>query len=418
MIQIYLVPGFMGFQAIGELTYFRRVPPMLAQLLRELGHDKVEVHECSTFPSGSIARRAQRLLTFIAERGGAQADGIHIVGHSTGGLDARLLSAPGVRLVPGVLEEEIGRRIRSVITISTPHYGSPLANLLLAQPLFRRALEMIGVLGLNPSGRLVLLAVARIMETVARADDWLGRTDTFLDTVVNKVLKRIGKEANDPIWDFLRELSNDQGAAIQLTMESMHLFNAAVADRPGTQYSSLITVAPPPPRSFRRADFLSPVKAVSMGAFWALYRIAASVSKQYPYTALDIEALNLNDHSAPIEITKASNDGIVPCQSQAYGKVLDVVLCDHLDVVGQFPGAGGDSHADWLPCGAGFGEDQFRRAWSLVAREIVECTPNKRRTAAPAIKEPARLRRAPPSSNGASASRNGKQKPRAITTVN
>lgn len=410
MIQIYLVPGFMGFQSIGDLCYFRRVPQMLGQLLGELGHDKVEVHECPTFPSGSIARRAQRALQFISDHGGKQAESIHIVGHSTGGLDARLLAAPGVRLVPGVMEEQIGKRIHSVVTISTPHYGTPMANLLLALP-FQKTLRMVGFLGLAPRGRAALLGLARVMNMVARADDWMGRTDTFLDTVVNKVLKGIGKEADDPIWDFLREISNDQGAAIQLTLEAMHLFNAAVADRQGTRYSSIVTVAPPPPGSFRREHFISPVKAASTFVFWALYRMAASASKQYPYTALDIEALNLNDHSAPIVIRKSSNDGIVPCQSQAYGKVLDVVLGDHLDVVGQFPGSGGDRHADWLPCGADFGEDQFRHAWSLVAREISGNLPAKRRAARlapappPVIVEPARERKAPSSKNGKSKSK-------------
>lgn len=413
MIQIYLVPGFMGFQSFGEAAYFRRVPEMLSQALRELGHDDIHVYESPTLPSGSIARRAQRALQFMKEHGGEQADSIHVVGHSTGGLDARLVAAPGVRLVPGGLEEQIGQRIRSVVTVSTPHFGTPMANVLLAIP-FRKTLEMIGLLGMQPRGRTALLALARGLEMVARADDWVGRTDTFLDTVVNKVLKRIGRDADDPIWAFLRELSSDQGGAIQLTMESMHLFNAAVADRPGTQYSSVISVAPPP-RSFplRRADFLSPVRAVSVFAFWALYRMASAVPDQYPCTALDVETLNLNERSAPITITKTSNDGVVPCQSQAYGKVLDIVLGDHLDVVGQFPGSGGDSHADWLPCGAGFGEDEFQRLWSKVAQEIAGNIPAPRRAARrePRIEEPARARKAP-------SSKNGKSKSKLVSTIN
>lgn len=388
MTQIYLVPGFMGFQSLGDAAYFRRVPAMLAKLLGQLGHDDVEVYECPTLPSGSIARRAQRALQFMEAHGGEQAASIHVVGHSTGGLDARLVAAPGVRLVPGGLEEQIGRRIRSVVTVSTPHFGTPMANAMLALP-FRRVLACIGLLGNTPRGRAALVALSRALEAVARADDWMGRSDTFLDTVVNKVLKRIGTDEGDPIWEFLRELSSDQGAAIQLTMESMHLFNAAVSDRPGTQYSSVISVAPPP-RSFpfRRDDFLSPVRAVSVFAFWALYRMTSAIPDQYPCTALDIETLNLEEHSSPVKITRTSNDGIVPCQSQAYGKVLDIVLGDHLDVVGQFPGSGGDSHADWLPCGAGFGEDEFQKLWSRVAREIADNIPVKRRAARPAPKAP------------------------------
>jgi triacylglycerol lipase len=404
MTHIYLLPGFMGFQSFGEIAYFRRVPKMLVELLGELGHDRIEVHECPTIPTGSIARRAQQALEFIAGHGGEQAESIHIIGHSTGGLDARLLATPGARLVTGRLEERIGRRIHSIVTMSTPHYGSPIAYLLRSLP-FRKTFEMLGLLGVKPHGRRGFLALARVIELVARSDDWTGRTDTFLDTIVNKVLKRVGKDADDLTFKFLRDLSNDQGASIQLTMEAMHLFNAAVADRPGTQYSSIICVAPPPSSfPFRPADFLSPVRAVSIFAFWALYRITSAVPRQYPCTALDIETLNLNEHSAPIEITKASNDGVVPCQSQAYGKVLDIVLGDHLDVVGHFPYSGGDRHADWLPCGAGFDEDQFRRVWSLVAREIAGNIPVKRR-AARTLEAPARASKAPTSKNGKSKSK-------------
>ncbi|MEO5725532.1 MAG: hypothetical protein ABI134_30460 [Byssovorax sp.] len=413
MTQIYLVPGFMGFQSFGEVTYFRRVPEMLVRRLGELGHHNVEVHECPTLPSGSIARRAQRALQFMEARGGEQAESIHVVGHSTGGLDARLVAAPGVRLVPGGLEEQIGRRIRSVVTVSTPHFGTPMANFLLAMP-FRRVLAWIGLLGNTERGRTSLVALARALEMVARADDWMGRSDTFLDTVVNKVLKRIGTDPADPLWEFLREISSDQGAAIQVTMESMHLFNAAVADRSGTAYSSIISVAPPP-GSFplRRADLSSPVRAASVFAFWALYRMASVVPDQYPCTALDIETLNLTEHSAHLQITRTSNDGIVPCQSQAYGKVLDIVSGDHLDVVGQFPGSGGDSHADWLPCGAGFGEEEFSKLWSRVAREIADNIPVKRRAARPAslIEAPAPARKAP-------SAKNGKSKPKLDSTAN
>lgn len=239
---------------------------------------------------------------------------------------------------------------------------------------------------------------------MARADDWTGRTDTFLDTIVNKMLKRVGKDSDDLMFKFLSELSNDQGASIQLTMEAMHLFNAAVADRPGTQYSSIICVAPPPSSfPFRPADFFSPVRTVSIFAFWALYRITSAVPRQYPCTALDIETLNLNEHSAPLEITRTSNDGVVPCQSQAYGKVLDIVLGDHLDVVGHFPGSGGDRHADWLPSGAGFDEERFRRVWSLVAREIAGNMPVKRRAASASVA--ARASKAPSLKNGKSRSK-------------
>jgi triacylglycerol lipase len=367
--QVYLIPGFMGFHSLGSLSYFRRVPELLAELLAERGIPDAEIRECPTLPAASIARRAQRELACIADSGGRKADHIHIIGHSTGGLDARLLAAPNVRLIPGTTEEEIGARIRSVITLSTPHFGAPLAHVMMAMP-FRRTLEYLGWFGASNKGRLAVLALSRMLQLIAQADDWMGRTDTALDSFAFKVLKRLTGVSDDPMWSFLSDMGKDQGATIQLTMPSLHLFNAAVADRPGVRYSCVVAVAPAPVYKVPRGDTMA-----TFGkrlAFWTLYEIASRASHQYPYTAMDVEHMNLARFSSSITITPQSNDGVVPCQSQAYGRILDVVMADHLDVVGQFPFADGDPHADWLPSGAMFDETRFRNLWSLVAQEIVD----------------------------------------------
>ena len=367
---VYLIPGYMGFHSVGSMNYFRRVPELLAELLAARGITDAMIKECPTVPAGSIARRAQRALLQIVEAGGHKADNVHIVGHSTGGLDARLLCAPGVRLTPGTLEEEVGTRIRSVITLSTPHFGAPLAYFLMSLPV-RRSLEYLGWFGVSGRGRLAAMTLSRIVQLAARSDDWLGRTDTPLDSFVAKVLRRMTLRPDDPLWEFLTEMRQDQGAGLQLTMESLHLFNAAVADRPGTRYSCVIAIAPPPEYRFPRGA-ITAVKLASHAVYRALYAIACRASSQYPYTAMDIEQMNWSGFSSPIPITRTSSDGVVPCQSQAYGRILDVVLGDHLDVVGQFPNAGGDPHADWLPSDAGFDESRFHHVWSLVAQEIVD----------------------------------------------
>jgi triacylglycerol lipase len=368
---VYLIPGYMGFHAVGSMNYFRRVPELLTELLAARGMTDAVIKECPTVPAGSIARRAQRALQYIAAAGGHEADSVHVVGHSTGGLDARLLCSPGVRLTPGTLEEDVGKRIRSVITLSTPHFGAPLAYFLMSLPV-RRSLEYIGWFGVSSRGRLAAMTLSRIAQVVARSDDWLGRTDTALDSFAGKVLRRITLRSDDPLWEFLTEMRQDQGAGLQLTMESLHLFNAAVADRPGTRYSCVIAIAPPPEYRFPRRESITAVKLASHAMFWTLYGIARRASSQYPYTAMDVEQMDWSGFSSPIPITRTSSDGVVPCQSQGYGRILDVVLGDHLDVVGQFPDAGGDPHADWLPCGADFNESRFRHVWSLVAQEIVD----------------------------------------------
>src|SRR5688572_20874342 len=94
---ILLVPGFFGFGSFGDLAYFHGVKDLLERSFEQESLS-VRVIEVSTLPTASIrvrAARVQEALTRIA----AEADGpIHIVGHSTGGLDARLAITPTASL--------------------------------------------------------------------------------------------------------------------------------------------------------------------------------------------------------------------------------------------------------------------------------------------------------------------------------
>ena len=366
-VQVYLIPGFMGLRTLGGGSYFRRVPDMLTAALRERGIDDVTVYECPSLASGAIAQRARQLLVWMLERGAAEADSVHLVGHSSGGLDARLLAAPGVRLLDGEVEARVGGRVRSLISVSTPHHGTPVANLLLTLP-FHRTLEKLGRFGATRPGQAVLLLTMQILELLAQLEEWLGREDSILDAAADRLLQHVARRTDDPTWEYLHELARDRGAAPDLTTDSMQLFNAAVRDRPETRYSSLITVAPPP-RGPRARDLLAPIHGVAKLAFRVLYGMASRVVGEYPDAAVKPAALNLGDFSAPLSIDRHSNDGIVPCQSQAYGAVLDIVQGDHLDIVGQFRGSR-DDHAEWLPSGARFGELEFKSAWSQIADEL------------------------------------------------
>ena len=94
---VFLVPGFFGFSSVGELSYFHDVEDALRRSLlrRRIG---AEVIRCETQPTASIVRRADRLRRQVIEHGGLEAQELHFVGHSTGGLDVRMLLTPGVRL--------------------------------------------------------------------------------------------------------------------------------------------------------------------------------------------------------------------------------------------------------------------------------------------------------------------------------
>jgi hypothetical protein len=364
---VYLVPGFFGFTSLGALNYFHRVSEVLAQALAARGFE-ARVVECATQPTGSICRRAERVVERVIETGGLDADAIHFVGHSTGGLDVRLLLSPNLTLRPDRAEERIGALTRSAVCVSTPHHGTPLANFF-TTVLGRQILRTLTVLATTGHGRKAVVAASRAIRLVARLDDWMGRRRTFLDSLVTQLFDRLTVHPDDPMWRFLREVASDQGAIIQLTPEAMHLFNAAVGDRPGTRYASLVTAAPRPPWRYWAPEYLSMSRASMAGLFLLLQTIAGHAHHHYPYPPACVEKLLSFD--CGVAIDHRTSDGIVPTQSQAHGEVIDVVMADHLDVVGQFQGSADDPFADWLPSGSNFDEAGFQRAWGRVADVIV-----------------------------------------------
>ncbi|MEO1334929.1 MAG: triacylglycerol lipase, partial [Myxococcota bacterium] len=278
--QIYLVPGFFGYSRLGGLNYFMRVTDVLKEALDRRGVE-AEIIECRTQPTGSIRSRTLRLMEEIVAAGGLDADEIHLVGHSTGGLDIRLLATPGVRLRKDDVGKRIADKVRSVISIATPHFGTPLATVFTTVP-GRNLLEFLASMALSSPGRLGIFLGSKLATAVAKFDDRFGLRNTALDYAVAKLLKYITNNPDDPIWSFLREVSTDQGAIIQLTPEGLDLFNAAVIDRPGVDYCSIITAAPPTglrtiARLIAREKMPTPV------VFRLLYALSARQHPAYPY---------------------------------------------------------------------------------------------------------------------------------------
>jgi triacylglycerol lipase len=119
-MNIVLVHGILGFREKFGIEYFRGV----AEHLREKGY-KVTVPVLD--PTRGIRFRATQLTDQI---NGAMANGgldptqkTHIIAHSMGGLDSRWILSPAN-------PDRIQAPIRSLTTISTPHGGSPIADLI------------------------------------------------------------------------------------------------------------------------------------------------------------------------------------------------------------------------------------------------------------------------------------------------
>jgi triacylglycerol lipase len=118
-MNIVLVHGILGFREKFGIQYFRGV----AQHFTEKGH---KVIAPILDPTQGIEYRGGQLRDQI---NAALADGCidpaqktHIIAHSMGGLDSRWMLSP-------VNPNRIAAPIRSLTTISTPHQGSPIADL-------------------------------------------------------------------------------------------------------------------------------------------------------------------------------------------------------------------------------------------------------------------------------------------------
>src|SRR5436190_2165436 len=71
-----------------------------------------------------------RVVENMAEIADLDDSVVHLIGHSSGGLDIRLLTAPEVQLPTTLDVEKYAARVQTVVSLSSPHRGSPLATLL------------------------------------------------------------------------------------------------------------------------------------------------------------------------------------------------------------------------------------------------------------------------------------------------
>jgi hypothetical protein len=364
---VFLVPGFFGFTSVGAVSYFEDVERVLGRALRRRGL-QARLIRCSTQPTASIARRADQLRRQVIRRGGLAADELHFVGHSTGGLDVRLLLSPGVRLSGDDSAARIARRTRTAVAVATPHHGTPLANDFLTVQ-GQTLLLVASALATSGHGRRTILATAKAIAMVARLDDWLGRQEGPLDRLAAALLRRIRFDRRDPVWRYLGEIERDQGAVLQLTPEGIDLFAAAVADHDGIDYACVVTAVPEPRLELNANSLLNPDYVALRALFRLLHGLAARPHPRYPGPKPGAATQRALDRALGLRVTPAVNDGVVPTLSQLHGRVLHVARADHLDVVGHYTLAGGRT-ADWLPSGAGFTPEAFEATWEAVAAAI------------------------------------------------
>lgn len=356
-VHIYLSPGMFGFAQLASFEYFEHVAKALDERFRSRGR-QVSVHICDVHPTASICRRSMKLARMIAATSGKDNGPIHIVGHSTGGLDARMVASPTTR-IPGVSPDELTwlSRLASVTTMNTPHFGTPLAAFF-ATVSGQRLLYAISALTVTALklGAPPLAATSALVAAFGRLS--IGNIELdIINRSVDAVAKVLDEAASRELRNWLDLLREDQGAIVQTMPESMDLFQASVEDRPGVRYQSVATYAPQNAVTDWLSALRSPWAAMSAAIFTALYNLTARIDPRYPCAPADGVAQAKLKAMLGEVIDPGANDGIVPVTSQIWGDLIWVGKADHLDIVGHFPGPGG--HTDWLASGARFQRVRF-----------------------------------------------------------
>ncbi len=268
---IVLAHGFFGFDdfaGAGFLDYFYGVRARL----EEEGETLVFTPAVDPFNSSAVrgAELSDRIDEILASTGHAK---VVIVGHSQGGLDAR------------VVAHDHPERVAAVVTIATPHGGSPVAD---------TALD---------------LAAGE-------------RTRAFLDALVRLV--------GAPLYDEVGDETSVFAALEQFSTDGVAAFDAAYPDAPGVAYRSIAGVS-----ALAWGPECSRAAAPPFISRWS--RDRDPIDPLLSLTSGLIGGTLLDPHP---------NDGLVRVEDAEHGAFLGCVPADHLDEVGQLlgdgPGLGND----------------------------------------------------------------------------
>jgi len=205
------------------------------------------IHIVRTSPTASLPVRAARVAEMIHATASRSGGGpLHLIGHSSGGLDVRLLTAPGVGLPTSLDVEGLASRVQTVVTVSTPHHGTPLASFFTTS----RGQQLMQLLSLSTIyilsfGHLPLTALLWMGSILLRFGGLLAGNE-LLDELFGKLLEDFTPSRRRAVRKLLADVVHDQALMLQLAPEAMEVFNASVLQRPGLRYGAVVGQAAPP----------------------------------------------------------------------------------------------------------------------------------------------------------------------------
>ncbi|RKH67807.1 esterase/lipase family protein [Corallococcus llansteffanensis] len=364
--RVYLVPGFFGFTQMGDketerIAYFQHVPGLLQQRLKERGID-AQVHAVASSPTSGLEARARDVFREMARTANEDDAALHLVGHSTGGLDARSVVSPRMaQEAPAFV-----KRVRSVVTIATPHHGTPLATFFHQGDLGKTLLRYLWLFTFLTLHREAMPFRAAALQACYRLV-LLGERAELPPNLFNQIARLtadLSDSEREELIRFFSQVGEDQTLIRDLMPVSAQAFNANTADREGVRYGSVVTGAPPPSLLRRLSPrMLLPPDSFLYAIFCFLYGRSAPLSAELRIperTPAQTQALQ-DAFGGKFE---SWSDGIVPSRSQVWGQMVHVAKADHLDVLGHFDEP--EKYISWLKSGSRFQEKDFHAVWERV----------------------------------------------------
>jgi triacylglycerol lipase len=369
---VLLIPGFLGFAKFGRgdtrISYFDHVAHAIQGARPEL-KGWVDVSEPP--PTGSLKSRVQNLhdkiLDVFANGIGGEAsrkpDRLHLVGHSTGGVDARLLVNSRYDL-PGADQRSIfSNKLGAVVTVSAPLHGSPIAARL--NPTFRLSVPALYLLSIAAKVREVAEHAGWVQPSLAPFLEILTKQAAIPNASAIQLLLSLDATTAGNIASFLGDIVSDGDLIDDLKPSKMQALNATIADGDTRPMQHIVTVAPAP--SFPIPDLFHPLTSLVFHEVYALLYRATADPRFTPAAFPRGPWLPGSDQTLAAGAPEA-NDGVVPAASQTLaGDATAIVEGDHLDVVGHFESkrfaATGIFKSD-----SGFDDRRFERLWRTVAQ--------------------------------------------------
>jgi len=367
---VYLIPGLFGFATLAGYDYFTHLEAAIGARYADAGIP-LRLVIVPSLPTSSITDRAAELARSVISTASADDGPIHLIGHSSGGLDARLLLSPSRRVLFRSDELDWSRRVRTLVSINTPHYGTPLAAYFSTvsgtRLLYALSLLTVATLSL---GRAPFAGLAGAVSAVRAIDGKLGLDIRLVDELTENLLRFVGDRGQREIREFLTNIHRDQSGIVQLMPEVAELFNATTRDNPNVRYGFIATSAPAPRPGRVLGAALSPLRALQLVLYTTLFGVASRADRRgYARPGVDqARALEVGLRRAP---KPEHVDGVVPTLSMVWGEPLWCGAADHLDVVGHFDDDMKPStHVDWLHSGSRFSRRDFADMMDAVCRFI------------------------------------------------